>query len=59
MIPAIAIPRPPWVPPDSSIWRREMYPNTSARIAPTMQMKICAIPSTNDAIASPLGFGVD
>src|SRR5262249_396883 len=57
MMPAIAIPRPPWVPPDSSIWRRAMYPNTNARIAPTRQTKIGAIPSTSDAMARPFVFG--
>jgi hypothetical protein len=37
MMPAIAMPRPPCVPPDSSICRRDMYPKTSARIDATPQ----------------------
>src|SRR2546421_5340157 len=33
--------------------------NTRARIPPMMHRKIWAIPSTNDAIASPFVLGVD
>src|SRR5262249_21851527 len=60
-IPVIAIPRPPWAPPDLAIRRLATYPKISARTDTTPEPKKAktaivrhTIPRTIDAIARPL-----